>query len=53
MPALACARPLPSRSHHGPVARAGSITPGQEAQALGRLDFPMAPVWLHAGRKPG
>ncbi|MEJ5149398.1 methyltransferase [Comamonas sp. MYb396] len=23
-----------------------------QIRALGRLDFPMAPVWLHAGRKP-
>ncbi|QMV75803.1 methyltransferase [Comamonas piscis] len=24
-----------------------------QIRALGRLDFPMAPVWLHVGRKPG
>lgn len=24
----------------------------EQIRALGRLDFPMAPVWLHVGRKP-
>ncbi|GAB2826675.1 hypothetical protein GCM10027276_31910 [Comamonas piscis] len=24
-----------------------------QIRALGRLDFPIAPAWLHVGRKPG
>lgn len=38
--------------HPGDITQHMAAAGFAQIQSLGRLDFPMAPVWLHAGRKP-